>query len=546
MRGSLHFPRRLPLVEAAIKRGNTLYTTSSSPMLRIGGLLLAACLVPMIAFSLALADPPTFTRLKESAAGVDGGLSRGVSWGDFQGDGWPDLLIGNTINQPDFLYRNNGDGKFSQIHEVPVTLSAGWTEGIVWVDIDNDGDLDVFAARGESIAMYRNSGETGLTAVETNWWPDIEIEVTEGCWGDYDADGDLDVYLAVRDGKADRLYRNDGDWRFTLVEEGPWMVNRGDARTCAWGDADGDGDLDLFVGNFLEKIDGENRKARNRLYRNDGDGRFSEVGDKPFLDLPALTYGASWVDYDDDADLDLFVSNIARSDRNILFENRGNLDFIAREDLAIAQESQGPSKGHTWGDFDNDGDIDLFVANGTEGTDEIEDYGIENFFYLNRGNATFERVRQGALVTDLNISAGTAWSDYDRDGDLDILVANWGDSDEDNALYRNDGPCGNWIILEPQGHHSNRQGIGARFELVIQTGDEVHRQFRWQLPKTGYGSSNEPIIHFGLGEALEANELQVTWPSGTVDVHKSVSANKRYIAIEGKTLMVAEQSTGEK
>jgi hypothetical protein len=515
-------------------------------MLRIVVVLLAASMVPLIAFSQALADPPIFTRLKDSAVGVDGGLSRGVSWGDLQGDGWPDLLIGNTINQPDFLYRNNGDGNFSQIHEVPVTLSAGWTEGVVWVDIDNDGDLDVFAARGESIAMYRNAGETGLTAVEINWWPDNEIEVTEGCWGDYDADGDLDVYLAVRGGKADRLYRNDGDWLFALVEEGPWMVNGGDARTCAWGDADGDGDLDLFIGNFLEKIDGENRKARNRFYRNDGDGRFSEVRGKPFLDLPALTYGASWVDYDNDADLDLFVTNIASSDRNMLYENRGNLDFIAREDLAIAQESQGPSKGHTWGDFDNDGDIDLFVANGTEGTDEIEDFGIENFFYLNRGNATFERIRQGPLVTDLNISAGTAWSDYDRDGDLDILVANWGDSDEDNALYRNDGPCGNWIILEPQGHHSNRQGIGARFELVILTGDEVHRQHRWQLPKTGYGSSNEPIIHFGLGEALEANELWVTWPSGTVDVHENVSANKRFIAIEGKALIVSEQSTGEK
>jgi hypothetical protein len=201
---------------------------------------------------------------------------------------------------------------------------------------------------------------------------------------------------------------------------------------------------------------------------------------------------------------------------------------------------------HTWGDFDNDGDLDLFVANGTEGTDEIEDYGIENFFYLNRGDATFARVRECPIVTDLNISAGTAWADYDRDGDLDIFVANWGDSDEDNTLYRNDGPAGNWIVLEPRGSLSNRQGIGARFELVITTDGKTRRQFRWQLPKTGYGSSNEPIIHFGLGRAVEANQLRVTWPSGTVDVHESVSANSRYIAVEGKNLMAVDRPTGEK
>ncbi len=495
--------------------------------------------------SLVFAAGPKFKALKNSSVSVDGGLSRGVSWGDFDGDGWPDLMIGNTINQLDFLYRNTGDGEFSQIHEIPITLSAGWTEGVIWIDIDNDGDLDLFAARSDRNALYRNTGASGFERVEIDSLTVDGINSSEACWGDFDRDGDLDLYLAVRDGQPDRLFRNDGNWRFTLLKEGPWTANGGDARTCAWGDADGDGDLDIYVGNFLETIEGEERKARNYFYRNEGEGHFSEIRNKPFVVSKALTYGVSWVDFDDDGDLDLFLTNIGLTDTNMLYENRGDLKFIARKDLAMVEGSRAPSKGHTWGDFDNDGDLDLFVANGTEDTDEIEDYGIGNFLYLNRGDGTFESVRRGSIVTDLQVSAGTGWSDYDRDGDLDIFVANWGDSDEDNILYRNDGPTGNWIIIEPRGNPSNRQGIGARFEIVTTRGGKPHRQYRWHLPKTGYGSTNEPIIHFGLGKTRKVNLLQITWPSGTLDSYKDVSANRRYIAIEGKNLDVSDDSTRE-
>ncbi len=483
------------------------------------------------------AAEPDFTALRDNDVSVDGGLSRGISWGDFDGDGWPDLVVGNTINQPEFLYRNTGGGTFTQMHENAITLSAGWTEGVAWADVDNDGDLDLFAARTDGSAMFRNDGDGQFERVGIAALTDGEIEVSEGCWGDHDGDGDLDLYLAVRSGRDDILLRNDGDWRFAVVTDGPWNGNGGDARSCAWGDADGDGDLDIYVGNFLEDPDGQPRKARNFFYRNDGKGMFSEVRGPAFVTEPALTYGVSWVDFDQDGDLDLFVTNIAASDRNILYENRGNLDFTPRDDLAVVGESRGPSKGHTWGDFDNDGNLDLFVANGTEGTETIEDYGLANFLYMGRDDGSFERVRQGSIATDRNISAGAAWADFDRDGDLDLLVANWGESDEDNLLYRNDGAPGNWLIIQPQGTVGNRQGIGARFEIVTEHGSATRRQVRWHLPKTGYGSSNEPIVHFGLGGIEAIKELRIVWPSGVTDHFENIAASRRYVAVEGESLV---------
>jgi hypothetical protein len=481
--------------------------------------------------------------LRDNVVSVDGGLSRGISWGDFDGDGWPDLVVGNTINQPDFMYRNIGSGAFSQMHENAVTLSAGWTEGVAWADVDNDGDLDLFAARTGDTAMFRNNGEGQFERVEVAALTGEEIDVSEGCWGDYDGDGDLDLYLAVRSAAADRLLRNEGEWQFTAITDGPWTANGGDARSCAWGDADGDGDLDIYVGNFLEESDGQRRKARNYFYRNDGEGKFSEIRGEAFVTLPALTYGVTWVDFDQDADLDLFVTNIAASDSNFLFENRGGLSFTLREELAVVGESRGPSKGHTWGDFDNDGNLDLFVANGTEGTEKIDDYGLANFLYMGREDGSFGQIRDGSIVTDINISAGTAWADYDRDGDLDLFVANWGGSDEDNVLYRNDGAPGNWLIIQPEGTTSNRQGIGARFEIVTEHGGVIRQQVRWHLPKTGYGSSNEPIVHFGLGAAEEIKVVRVVWPSGVTDYFEDIAANRRYLAVEGESTLQSDDGT---
>lgn len=477
-----------------------------------------------------------FAALRTAAVSVDGGLSRGVAWGDFTGDGFPDLVVANTIGQPDFIYTNNGDGTFSQLHENALTLSAGWSEGIKWVDYDNDGDMDIFVARTRDPNLLLRNDDGQLVKVEAGELTAARSASSDGCWGDVDGDGFLDVLVVNRGGEDDALYRNNGRGGFERLGVPAFEGLGGDGRACAFGDADGDGDLDLYIGNFIDRAGEAPIPQVNFFFLGDGKGGFERLTDHMLVTSEALTYGLSWVDFDADGDLDLFITNIGRNDRNRLFENLGELAFVARDNLIVSR-GRAPSKGHSWGDFDNDGDLDLLVANGTEGTGEIEDFGIANFLYLNDGKGGFVEVKTGPLVTDRHISAGTALADFDRDGDLDIFVANWADSDEDNVLYRNEGAKGNWFELSLEGRRSNRMGIGAFVTLTIWTADGPKPITRYQMPQTGYGSADEPLLHFGLGPAEQIGRLEIRWPSGVVDIFEELAVNAHLVAVEGGRLV---------
>ena len=188
---------------------------------------------------------PEFVSLDTAEIAVDGGLSRGVAFGDYDGDGRPDLLVANTIGQPELLYRNAGGGDFLQVHEVAPTLSGGWSEGVNWIDVDNDGDLDLFVVRTQGgHRLYRNeAGE--LVPDEASGLAASGVPGSMACWGDLDGDGWLDVFIANRQGQHDALYRNLDGVRFERQWRGPAVNSGGDGRACALGDADGDGDLDL-------------------------------------------------------------------------------------------------------------------------------------------------------------------------------------------------------------------------------------------------------------------------------------------------------------
>lgn len=471
---------------------------------------------------------PLFKPLPDSEVSVDGGLSRGVTWGDFDGDGYPDLAVANTIGQLDFLYHNNGDGTFTQRHEIPFTLNNGWTEGISWIDFDNDGDLDIFVASGEPNYLYQNDGEGNLIPFDAGELTSATFDMTEGCWADYDNDGFLDVYLATRDQTDDALFRNLEGQSFERIS-GPYDGSGGNSRGCAWGDADTDGDMDIFVANAYGP-DGEGglQKSFNALYLNNGDGTFTEVTDHLLVNTRDQSYGASWLDFDYDGDQDLFVNNIGRTDLNLLYENRGNMEFVSRTDLAVSYNSHGPTKGVAWGDFDLDGDLDFFGNNGTVWPDN------RNFLFLNNGQGNFEKIRPEPIVEDNFTSAGAAWADYDNDGDLDIFAAYWGQSDQDNRLYQNQTTGRNWLKVRLKGVQSNSFGIGAFARLGYLVDGEEIIQTRVLLPKTGYASSNEPILHFGLRTSETITFLEITWPSGTVQRLEDPEINAFLMVIEGQ------------
>ena len=485
--------------------------------------LLVFAIVPTV-----YADP-LFTAVPDHATVVDGGLSRGVAFGDADGDGDADLLVANTINYPEFLYRNDGE-QFAQVMETAPSLAGGFTEGVNWVDFDNDGDLDIFAVRTNGANnLYRNDGDWSFAEVEMGDLTADRSASSMACWADIDSNGWLDVFVVNRRGENDALYRSlDGQSFERIVSDVAGRAG-GDGRSCLLADFDGDGDPDIYVGNFVDTSTSPPTKQRNYLYLNQGDFEFTEQTQGHAVESRALTYGVSAADVNNDGSPDLFVTNIGSGDRNHLYLNDGNGIFQLREPgFTIPVDT--PSKGHTWGDFDLDGDLDVAIANGTEGTEHIQ-----NELYLNDGKANFTAIANEEFVTDSHISAGIAWADIDRDGDLDLYVANWGDGDQDNVLYRNLSQ-GNWLELSLAGSASNRMGVGARVTITTRHTGQTNRQTRWLYSNTGYASQNEPVLHFGLGKATSVAEINIDWPSGRRDTLVNIEANRHLRITEGTAL----------
>ncbi|MHC1763344.1 MAG: FG-GAP repeat domain-containing protein [Verrucomicrobiia bacterium] len=249
----------------------------------------------------------SFTRILEGDIAKDAGTSVGCAWGDFDNDGYPDLFVANAVGSTNRLYHNNGNGSFTRIR--PVTTSGGMSHGCTWADYDGDGDLDLFVAGGhdQNERQFRNDGNAVFTRITTG------APVTAGgdnngvAFADYDNDGDMDLLVTGFRSSGNRLYRNDGTNGFVRVTEGPLATTRGASQNPAWGDYDNDGHLDLFIANSCERdvSKGEN----NFLFHNEGDGTFTRVTEGAAVIDGGRSWGCGWADYDNDGDLDLFVAN---------------------------------------------------------------------------------------------------------------------------------------------------------------------------------------------------------------------------------------------
>lgn len=477
----------------------------------------------------------------------DGGASRGVAWADFDADGDVDLVVTNTADQWNALYRNilrgsSSDGregasqpnlstpeprfvKLSDPDLSPwgqVASAGGRAEGASWIDYDGDGDLDLYiTTRGrQSNLLFRNEGGESLERVTRGPLVESATGASMACWADVDGDGWLDVFLAGYGDAANTFYQNLGEGVFRERLDHPLHFGAGAARACAWGDPNDDGLPDLYVGNAREP---------NNLFWNRGAFRFEEARSAGHLiEDVGYTYGLSWADYDEDGDQDLFVANFDKE--NVVYRNDGTGRLEAVREGILVTERGGASKGHTWGDYDLDGDIDLFVANGTYAPD------MRNFIYLNQGGGSFQRDFRGNVAIHADTSAGAAWADYDKDGDLDVFVANWGSSDQVNRLYRNtasETTGRSWIALRLRSSSPNTQGWGAKVRAHAVIDGQPRWMTRWHVPTTGYGSQNDLVVHFGLGQAETVDSLVIRWPSGRTDTHTALRARTVLTVTEG-------------
>ena len=494
----------------------------------------------------------------------------GGAFFDYDGDGFIDIyLVNGSSLEPDTggpsrrnaLYRNQGDGTFGDVTAAAGVGDPGWGMGCVAADYDNDSDIDLYVTNYGPNRLYRNEGDgrfaevSGSTGVDDSRWS------TGAAFGDYDLDGDLDLYVANyvdfdpglrRENRpfcqwksvdvfcgprslksaADVLYRNENDGRFTDVTAAAGIEDAGAyGFAVLFGDYDLDGWPDIFVAND---------STPNLLYHNEGAGSFREVALEAGV---AFNYqgkgqagmGAAFGDFDGDGFPDLFVTHFA-SDYNTLYRNKGGRHFLDVTMQAGLGAKSLPYVG--WGvnflDHDHDGDLDLFVANGHAypQIDRLrlgeETYAQPNQLLENLGDGTFGAVTGVAALTQRRVSRGSCTGDYDNDGDVDLLVFNL---DDRPALLRNDGAAGQWLSVQLIGEQSNRSAVGAR--VTAFTGSR--RQIREVAAGSSFLGGNDLRSHFGLGAASAVDSLLVRWPSGTVDRLYGVAANRSITLAEGDT-----------
>lgn len=450
----------------------------------------------------------TFTDVTADAGVGDGGYGFSCAVGDYDNDGFPDLYITNF--GPNVLYHNNGDGTFTDVTTQARVGDALWGASAAFADYDNDGDLDLFVSNYVAFDVEENP-ECGVRGMPMHCGP------------------------GAFKGTASVLYRNNGDGTFTDVTRQAGVFNRqGKGMGVVWCDYDNDKDVDLFVAND---------KVADWLYRNEGDGTFTDVGLTSGVALNEMGAAYSSMapvfgDIDNNGWFDLMITNF-QDEPNSVYYNDGDGFF---SDITYRSGIGGPTLTRlAWGtdfaDLDNDGWVDFFVAAGhlqenVHLHNPSTTYAQQNQLFWNRGDSTFADVSntsgKGLLLK--KVSRGAAFGDYDNDGDIDILITN---SHQTPDLLRNDSVNQHhWLIFTTVGTQSNRSGIGARIKVVAGGKSQIREV------KSGgsYPSHSDMRLHFGLGQSTAAELVEIRWPSGLVERFKNVEGNRFLMATEGEGL----------
>jgi hypothetical protein len=514
-------------------------------------------------------DGPSFTDVTEQA-GIDTkhgygdddlsniveGTGAGAVLFDYDGDGWLDIYLLNGCWRPDVndnrgrsyrgklsnrLYRNQRDGTFRDVTAQAGVGDPGYGCGGSAADFDQDGDLDLYVLNYGPNVFYRNNGDGTFTDIAKESGLDNPNWSLSAPWFDYDNDGDLDVYVAnylaydggkfrafyaaagypgplSYSGQPDALYRNNGDGTFTDVSVPAGVFNPdGRAMSATVADLNNDGLLDIYVANDA---------MENYYYQNQGNGTFTNAGLLTGLAFGEGGQGVSSMgpvtgDVDRDGRLDIYIPDMGYG---CLLVNRGDYfeDRTAPSQLAVIC-GQYTGWGGVLFDFDHDGYLDVFVANGNA----HHEYSEEDVLLRNdqRGAFADQSAGAGEYFKQKYVGRGATVGDYDNDGDLDLLIVNLNDSPR---LLRNDTLSRNhWLTVHAKLAGGRSDALGAR--VTVRT--ENLEQIRDIIPVTGYLSQADPRAHFGLGGAEHA-DLEIRWPNGQVQKLTNVAANQILTVIQ--------------
>jgi hypothetical protein len=548
--------------------------------------VLVRCLVVVLAYGFVLSGTPSktvpqFTDVTASSgvnfqhlsgATVDkrylfeakGG---GVGFFDFDNDGWQDILIvqGSTneafrqgVKQNCGLYRNRGDGSFEDVSEKSGLSSSGWGMGVAFADYDNDSFVDVYLTNLVANVLFKNNGDgTFLDVTSTAGVADSKWS-SSAAFGDYDQDGFVDLYvcnyiwmdmdnlpepgsepychyrgrpgicgpIGMR-GSPNTLYRNNGDGTFSDVTRQTGVADATPyfSLGAVWSDFDNDADLDLVAAND---------STPNSVFLNQGDGTFVEAGLLTGLAVSVdgrfqASMGVDFADYDNDGLLDFFSTHFA-NDYSTLYRNVNGMLFedVSSQAQLVQPEWLLVSWGTRFVDLNHDGWKDLIHANGHIYPFLLEAGWTEKYhqpitFYLNKGDGTFRDVSKEAGQALQQELNGRGMAFADYDNDGDIDCL-VANIDGVPRLLRNDIQDSNWVMFRVKGDKGNRDGLGARLTLSAGSVTQI-----WEIKRSvGVYSSSDPRAHFGLGTAKTIDRLKVKWPSGRTQEFTNLKANTHY------------------
>ena len=495
-------------------------------------------------------------------------LGSGCAFFDYNNDGRADIFLvnsrpwtGDSSAVTSKLYRNEGEGRFSDVTEQAGLAIPMYGLGVAAADYDNDGFQDLYVTVLDGDRLFRNRGDGTFADVTRAAGIDNARFGTSAAWVDYDLDGHLDLFVAnyvewtiegdlwcsmdgatktyctpeSYVGQPSALYRNRGDGSFQEVGASAGVADpTAKALGIAILDYDSDGLPDIFQANDTQP---------NKLYRNGGDGTFSEHGISAGIayaeDGKARgAMGVDAADYDRSGRPHLLVGNFANEMLN-LFHNEGNGLFV--DEAPTSEIGRDSLLALTFGafffDYDLDGHVDIFCANGHL-DEEIEivqpavKFAQAPQLFRNDGTGRFglASAEVGSDFSEPLVARGAAYADYDGDGDLDILITT---NDGPAKLLRNDGGnANNFLRVRLEGTQSNRSGLGTQLELASASGTQV------QVVRGGssYCSQSETVATFGLGPDTEVNRLEVRWPGGSVEVFRGLEVNREIRLTEGQPL----------
>lgn len=457
----------------------------------------------------------TFVDRAEETGTTNLSFGRGSAMIDLDGDGQLDIIAGNTDSRNEFFHQLP-DHTFENVNvEWGIAPLERTTFGVLATDFDNDGDADVYFINGGFLDFQANRllrNDLNVSGVFTN------VSGASGAAGgvartfggtalDYDRDGDVDIFLTVNEAGPCMLLRNDGNLFFTDVSVSAGLFQTGAFRHCSSGDFNNDGWIDVAVGHF---------DAPNLLYRNNGDGTFTDVAASAGVQSPPKNFGLVLEDFDNDGWMDIYAPKWQKiaTMNSPLFHNDGDGTFT---DVTAGSGMTGQTDmGHNTGDLDGDGYPDIYIGTGAP------DFPADDILFLITPDGS-----GGLVATDVSHSSGITsngptrchgmpFGDYDKNGFIDIYANNGGMGDlpetmEENFLWQNQGNDNGWTALRLTGVASNRSAVGTRSVAVTSSGREIHRYLD---VGSGFANTDSPIQHYGIGLDGEIEHIEIRWPSG--------------------------------